>query len=487
LGLLSLFQRKKKVVARRGFSGAEYSRLVSKWRGNIDDIDNLIYGSLATLRGRSRELSLNNDYMVRFLNLLRSNVVGQNGISLQCLFKDKQKIQKDINDKIEEEFKIWSKKGVCDVTKKFSFQAIQKQVISSFARDGEALVRFVRGNNFNEFGLALQVLDVCLLDDRFNFQPTDKNQNIIKMGIELDAWGAPVAYYLKTKGYGDNVYTYFGNNYTRVPANEILHIYDPVTPDQTRGFPLIHAAMKRLKMLGAYEEAEIVAAQVASSKMGFFTQDEEGAYEGDDEEQEKDDDGNLIQEASPGAFELLPKGVKFQDWNPEHPAGNFSGFIKACLRGISSGMNVSYNSLASDLEGVNYSSLRAGLLEERDYYKLLQGFLIENFMQPVYEKWLETSFLMGIIPIKAGDIRKYQNPKWLGRRWAWVDPLKETKANKEAVEAGFKSRRGVCIEEGRNIEDVFGEIKQEQELADKLGIKIGTNEKEGDDGAENES
>jgi len=225
--------------------------------------------------------------------------------------------------------------------------------------------------------------------------------------------------------------------------------------------------------------------------MGFFTQDEEGAYEGDGEDEERDDEGNLIQEANPGSFELLPKGVKFQDWNPEHPAGNFSGFVKACLRGVSSGMNVSYNSLASDLEGVNYSSLRAGLLEERDYYKLLQGFLIENLMQPVFEKWLEACVLTQIIPIKSKDVRKYKNPKWMGRRWAWVDPLKETKANKEAVEAGFKSRRGVCQEEGRNIEDVFDEIKQEQDLAKKMGINIGFNEnkngqnKEAEDGAEN--
>ncbi|MBK8663245.1 MAG: phage portal protein [Ignavibacteriales bacterium] len=34
---------------------------------------------------------------------------------------------------------------------------------------------------------------------------------------------------------------------------------------------------------------------------------------------------------------------------------------------------MSYNTLCNDLEGVNYSSIRAGLLDERAFYKEIQG------------------------------------------------------------------------------------------------------------------
>jgi len=87
------------------------------------------------------------------------------------------------------------------------------------------------------------------------------------------------------------------------------------------------------------------------------------------------------------------------------------------LRGIASGMGVSYNSLAGDLEGANYSSLRQGALEDRDYWKTLQQWFIDHFMYPIYEAWLECAILSGALaPLKASNAEKYKSVNFYPRR-----------------------------------------------------------------------
>ena len=119
--------------------------------------------------------------------------------------------------------------------------------------------------------------------------------------------------------------------------------------------------------------------------MGFLT------GPGDEDEpvgDEEDDDGNLIDEFEPGIIVRLPAGIDFVPWDPQHPTSAFPDFVSACLRSIASAFDVGYVSLANDLTGVTYGSLRQGKLDERDVWRMLQFWMIDHFCQPVYEKWL---------------------------------------------------------------------------------------------------
>jgi capsid protein len=109
-------------------------------------------------------------------------------------------------------------------------------------------------------------------------------------------------------------------------------------------------------MLHGYREAELVAARVAASKMGFITSPDGDGYTEDDLE----DTHAPVMSAELGSFEQLPTGMDIKLFDPTHPTSAFSDFHKAVLRGIASGLGVSYASLASDLENVNYSSIRQG-------------------------------------------------------------------------------------------------------------------------------
>lgn len=143
------------------------------------------------------------------------------------------------------------------------------------------------------------------------------------------------------------------------------------------------------------------------------------------------------------------------------------------LRGAASGMGVSYNTLANDLEGVNFSSIRSGTLEEREMWKIMQTWMIEHFFTDVFENWLLMSLTTQKIPLPLAKFEKFNSPVWRPRGWSWVDPLKEVKSNIEAVNAGFMSAQDVASQQGQDIEDIYAQLALEQSLRKKHGVTLG--------------
>ncbi|WP_410543596.1 phage portal protein [Wolbachia endosymbiont of Atemnus politus] len=68
------------------------------------------------------------------------------------------------------------------------------------------------------------------------------------------------------------------------------------------------------------------------------------------------------------------------------------------LRAIAIGMGITYEQLTGDLSGVNYSSIRAGLIEFCRRYGMLQhNILLFQLYRPVWGRWLELAILFGEI------------------------------------------------------------------------------------------
>ena len=120
------------------------------------------------------------------------------------------------------------------------------------------------------------------------------------MGVELNSVGKPVAYHLFKKHPYDNTYPKPEQQYIRVPADEIIHAYIPNRAEQTRGVSFIAPIMANMKLLNGYYEAEIVAARVGASKMGFITSQDGDSYVGDGE---MEDTFSPTMNAQAGVFE----------------------------------------------------------------------------------------------------------------------------------------------------------------------------------------
>jgi capsid protein len=77
------------------------------------------------------------------------------------------------------------------------------------------------------------------------------------------------------------------------------------------------------------------------------------------------------------------------------------------------------------------------------------------------------------LPEFASNPAPYLAVKWIPPKWDWVDPLKDRKAEIEAVEAGLKSRSDVIESEGYDAEEVDRRIAADHEREEDLGLKFG--------------
>jgi len=442
----------------RNYDAAKTSDLFHGWGNGNATADALLWSQLSKIRSRSRDLGRNNHWVRKFFKMVQRNVIGSSGIIFQSKVMDPNgKPDTMANQLIESAWAKWCKS--CDVTDSLSFKQFCTLAVGAVAQDGEVLIRIVEGYP-NEFGFALQLIEADHLPEHFH----DFKRNI-RMGIEYDEWGKAQAYHLYENHPGD-VHAAVSQKIIRVPADQIIHLYVKDRVSQGRGVPWMHAAMTNLKMLGGYEEAELVAARLGAAKSGFYTKPAGEDYESS----ETDEYGDPVQEVTPGMIETLPDGWGFQSFDPTHPTSAFKDFAKAILRGIASGFDVSYNYLSNDLEGVNYSSIRAGVLDERDAWMVLQSWFIERLNDRIYERWLKMALLTQQIPLPYSKIKKFNAPKWMPRRWSWVDPQKDMTSNILAMKAGFKSPSMIAAEMGYDIEEVYMSIKRDQELRKKIGI-----------------
>ncbi len=455
----------KAPVRYRHFDMAKMGRLTNDWKVVSQSPDALIRPTLRTIRGRSRELAVNNDYYKRFLRMVRRNVIGHQGIRLQV--KPLQPDGKvDVGDKrtIETAWKKWCKKKYCSVDGRNSWLDIQQIAVETLARDGECLIRKVKGFN-NPFGFALQLIEADMLDDQLNRKFSDGRE--ISMGVEMDKWKKPVAYHILTQHPGDDCYSFAGQKYQRIPADEIIHLYGQERPQQTRGIPWGHTAATRLHMNSGYEEAELVAARVGASKMGFIQTES-----GDDYAGPEDEAGNMYMDAEPGIIEQLSEGQTFTSWDPAHPTSAFDQFEKRMLMGAAAGLDISYHKMANDLAGVNYSSGRLGELDERDAWKMVQTYMVEHLCEDVFEDWLTFAIMSGALALPMSKFDKFNTPIFRPRGWMWVDPQKEATANVIAVKSGQKTLSDIAAEQGRDFEEVVQQMAMDIELAEQYGITL---------------
>lgn len=472
----------QKALRGQGFAGAAVDRLtasMNQWSGALNaDLDS----ALVVLRARARSLAANNEHGKRFLTMLANNVVGPRGPYLQVRAKKDlapDQLDKIANDIIEAAWQKWCK--TADIAGRMDFAQMQRVALKGVGRDGEALVRIVRGKQYPG-GMALQLLEADRLHEELN--KLLDNGNMIRQGVELTSYLKPVAYWLKSSHPGEN-YQQRPPLIERVDAKDIFHVFLPERAEQVRGYSWFHAVIRRTHMLGDYEEAAVVAAQVGAKKMGVFTRDEETSTANalDTVADEKGSNGELVIAAEAGEFMELPPGYDLKSWNPDYPHANFESFVTECKRGIAVGLDVAVHNLTGNMTGVNYSSARIAELDEQDLWLTLQDWWIGQFVEPIYREWLASALIRGEITFPASGkslpaekFGKFADVStFKGRRWAWVDPAKEAEAAGKKIELGLESRTNIADSQGRDFDDILQEIAAETAAAKLAGVSLNQN------------
>jgi lambda family phage portal protein len=271
----------------------------------------------------------------------------------------------------------------------------------------------------------------------------------IVSGVELDADGEPLVYHILPDAPG-SVFGNFGPP-RRVPAADVIHVFDPLFPGQVRGLPWLTPALLKLTDYDASSDALLMLLKTSALMTGFVVDPEGGAagLAGDG------GSGAVDVSLEPGAMRVLPMGAQVTFSNPPSGLQAAGEFLRGQQREIAVALGLTYEALTGDLSSTNYSSARVGLLEFRRLAELRQKTLIEGqLLRPLWRRWIEAQQLAGALDA---------DPAWLRVRfvapgWQWVDPAREVGAEVEAINAGLKSRAEVIAARGRDIGDVDAEI-----------------------------
>jgi lambda family phage portal protein len=412
------------------------------------------------MRNRARTLERNDAYVRKFLVMARNSIIGAKGMHLQSKAGDwrgGQFVASKYDQRlIEDAYWDWSKAWEFSADGRLDRRRFAQIALQRIFVDGEFVARYHRGKG--RFGLRLQMVDAEMLDHMLNRDASpSERRNEIRMGVEMDADGRPVAYhFLKEAPPTWAGVAAIGRERERVPADQVLHLYIQERPGQTRGVTWLAPTGLRAQMLGGLETAVTVGFRVAASQMGFFEPDE--TYAG----------GSVVEDppldCAPGEFHQLPAGMKFHEWSPEYPSADFDALKKSIVREMAGGLGVSYPELGNDFSGVSYSAGQIGVHSDAAFWADMQQFWADGFEEPVYREWLLMAITSGALALPISKLEKFQDVKFQPPRRKHIDPLKTHNAQRVALGDMSRSPFDIAAENGADFEDIVDETRRAIEM-----------------------
>jgi lambda family phage portal protein len=443
------------------YEAAAATRRTTGWAPSTGDINTLVFQSVDTLRSRSRDMVRRNPWATNALDAFIGNCIGT-GIKPQSQHPDA-----DVKEQIQALWLKWTDEA--DASGLTDFYGLQTLACRSVMEAGECLVRL--RPRLPKDGLSVPLQLQVLEAEHLPTNETRKleNGNYVRAGIEFNGIGKRVAYRIYREHPGDALNPMASTEIVRVSADSVLHLFRPLRPGQLRGQPWLTQVLIKLYELDQYDDAELVRKKTAAMFAGFVTKNApQDSLLG---EANPDATGAALAGLEPGTLQVLLPGEDVKFSSPADVGAAYETFMRVQLRSIAAGMGITYEQLTGDLTGVNYSSIRAGLLEFRRRCEQFQHqVIVFQMCRPIWRAWIDAAVLSGALP-KPQDLSLYYDVKWIPPGFAWVDPLKDIKAQIMAVRAGFKSRAEVVSEQGYDVEGTDAEIAADNARADSLGNK----------------
>lgn len=424
---------------------------------------------LKAVRDQARTLSLNNVYIRRYLEIIKASVIGADGISVTCTAKFNDETLDPLSDAFTNYFKDFSE----DITTRGGLTRAQVEslILESMARDGEALLLIHRSNDY-KYGFKVQLLDSDHLDCDYN-DYYYQNGNRVVGGVEIDSFGAPVAYHIFKTNPSDALVG-ASHERLRILAKDVIHLYDIERASQYRGYPWIANSITSLHQLDKYREATLVQARLSAAKSKYYYKDDvdnQNPFSDDPDAVGKE--GFVGMEASPNLVEVLDKGwkigtVNFSDSNQT----SLDAYQKAILRGVASGLGVSYHHLANDLSDVNYSAARFGSLVDQEFFRGVQSIIINGFTKRLYKEFVAFQLLDNNLGLKVPLEKtvKFQSARYTPKSFASIDPSKDSQSDKIEYEMNLTSLSELAERRGKNLVDILKQRQQDDALLVEYGI-----------------
>lgn len=375
-----------------------------------------------SIRQQARHLEQNYDLALGVLNALIANVIGPHGIGIEPQPRTADgTIHDDLASQILDLFKDWARQP--EVTRQHDWPSAQRLMARTWLRDGEVFAQVLQGNvNLLSHGTRVP-LSIELLEPDFVPMDLHSTAPLIEQGIELNAWGAPVAFHVYRRDPNAVSSLLAAGQTKRIPAANMLHLATRHRIRQLRGVSVFAAVMHRFDDLKDYEESERIAAKVAASMAAFIRKGAPDLYD-------PSADGSPRQlQMRPGMiFDDLKMGEEIGTIDTNRPNPNLELYRSGQLKAIAAGTGPTYSTIARTYDGT-YSAQRQELVEGWNFYGTLADAFIGRVVRPIYEQFVAIALASGTLRVPAGLRAETLNDAvFLAPQMPWIDPVKEATA-----------------------------------------------------------
>jgi lambda family phage portal protein len=409
------------------------------------------------LRSRARYEVANNSYARGIVLTLANDTIGT-GPRLQMLTEDPA-----ANAAIEQAFMRWAR----------SIGLAEKLRTMRMARaeSGEAFAILTQNPNVDgpvQLDVRLIEADQVTTPGSLRLKSAMKNIPGVD-GVEYDRFGNAVAYHILKQHPGAGTLGFTGianDDYDRIPASSVIHLYRVERPGQSRGIPELTPALPLFAQLRRYRLAVLAAAETAADfALTLYT---DAPPNGEPDAVEPMD----VFELEARMATTLPQGWKLGQVKAEHPSTNHVEFVKSILAEIARCLNMPFNVAAGNSSGYNYAS---GRLDHQTYFKAIrvdQSHFADTVLDHLFRGWLNEAILVSdLLPrwVRTADFTS------LSHQWFWdgtehVDPAKEANAQATRLTNNTTTLANEYAKQGRDWETELRQRAKEIALARELGL-----------------
>lgn len=495
------------------YDGADMMNLeMIRWQPALMSADAEILGSKEVLDARGRDMVRNDPLISSAVDLYKNGVVGT---KMVLNSKPNGRVlgwSDEAVDAFQEEaealFEVYAYSDRCyvDAAQRMNLTDIVRLGVGGSIFSGEFLGVFEYFND-RPFRTALQVVDPDRLSNPNWAQDTER----LRGGVERDRHGAPVAYHIRTSHPGD----VYGMNdgvakWKRVQTRTawgrlmVLHVFEAMRADQTRGVAKMVAALRHMRMTSKFSDValqnQVIQATIAATvETDLAPAVMDRILGGDDAVPGMVSDplGHLNKAHLMNAVAFSQSGnvARMNGANiPYLPLGSKlnvralgdgslgTAFETSLIRKIAAGLGVSHEELSRNLSEVSFAGIKAAMAQTYQQMQAVKRAVADKIATAIYRNWLEEVVGRGMITSLPNSAKRgdwIMNPlnldalsgcSWIGAARGTIDPLNEARAMEIRMRMGVTTMEKVCAEDGDDFREVIKSQRREALFRERYGV-----------------
>jgi lambda family phage portal protein len=411
--------------------------------------------NLYKLREINRELTRNNPLIEGLFETERDGVIGSGPVIQARTGDDK------LNEELEAAWKEYMLDRPCDVTRRFNFNSYLGVKYLTYRRDGDCASIFVDGH--------LQAVEGEQIGSPFG-EPKPLHYEVVNGCAYSKKTKALIGFYI---GESDRKWGYIkAGTWKKYTPERVHHMFNPRRFTQSRGVPALTSSIDFIDKMCGYIDAELVAAKVAACFSAFVkTNDAEplpAAYTKGVSTSGEDSDNVRLEKLEPGTIMYGQEGEDITTVGMNRPTSAFDQFLQRVLTLIGRPMCLPLMLITLDFSGATFMNARIAYQKVQDAWMREQEWVVKPFVSRIWRWKMQQLIDRKIIKVTNEKLlTSLLRHEVFCKRWPYVDPFKEAKADEAQLKNGTTTRRAICSRQGDDYgvvsTELFAEEKQRKE------------------------